>query len=115
MGIKKLCPVSIQIRQLELDIRHPRRFSLNLMRHRGFIFIVAATVVLASTPIHQHLFILLAPIATGLYTLGIWMVKQQRKRGGVASPLHTISLVQGRSASRQWRPRKNSSRINRKR
>ncbi len=36
MRIKKRWPIDSEIRQLELDLRCPRRFSFNLMRHRGY-------------------------------------------------------------------------------
>jgi hypothetical protein len=111
MRIKKRWPIDSKIRQLELHLRCPRRFSFNLMRHRGFALLVAASVaMIASLLIHPRLVMVLAPVATGLYAFGIVMVQRQRKRGGVASPLHPISLVQGRFALRQMRPKKTISR-----
>ena len=91
------------VRQLELDSRPPRRFAFNLMRDRGFALLVAASVALPSSPIHPHLLIVIDPAAAVLYTLGVEMVQKQRKRGGVASPLNLISLVQGRSTLQQMR------------
>lgn len=110
MPIRKQWPINCQVRQLELDIRSPRRFAFNLMRHRGFVLLVAASVVLVSSLIHPHLVIMLVPVAVGLYALGVLMVQQQRKRGGVASPLDPFALVQGRTTLRQMRPKKHSSR-----
>lgn len=104
--IRKQGPINRQIRQLELDIRLPRKSVANLMRHRGFVFLVAgSTAMIVSILTHPHLVIVLAPVATGLYAIGVVMVQRQRKRGGVASPLSPITLVQGRSAFRQMRPK----------
>lgn len=111
MGIAKRWPINAQVRQLELVLRYPRRYAFNLMRHRGFVFLVAATVVVVvSLLIHPHLAMTLAPVATSLYALGVVLVQQQRKGGGVANPLALISLVQGRSAFWQKRPNKYSNR-----
>lgn len=109
--IRKQWPIDHQIRQLELDIRLPRKFVVNLMRHRGVVYLVAGSVaIIASMLTHPHLVIVLAPVATGLYAIGLVMLQQQRKRGGVANPLDLISLVQGRSTLRQKQPKKYNSR-----
>ena len=102
--IQKRLPVNDQIRQLELDIRLPRQFLLNLMRYRGFALIVSAMVVLLSSAlIHPHLLFVGVPAFAVLMASGVSVVQKQRKRGGVASPLNLISLVQGRSTLQQMR------------
>jgi len=110
MGVRKQWPINIQVRQLELNSRPPRRFAFNLMPHSGFVLLVAAGVALPSSLIHPHLSIVLVPSAAVLYTLEVGMVQEQRKEGGVASPLNLISLVQGRSTLQQMRHSKYSSR-----
>lgn len=74
------------------------------MRHQGFALLVAGSVVvLSSVLIHPQLAIVLAPVATGLYALGIVMIQAQRKRGGVATPLRSISLIHDRPVLRHKR------------
>ena len=107
--IQNRLPVNDQIRQLELDIRLPRQFLLNLMRHRGFALIVSAMVVLLSSAlIHPHLLFVGVPAFAVLMASGVSAVQKQRKRGGVASPLNLITLVQDRDALMRSRPRKTS-------
>jgi hypothetical protein len=81
-------------------------FRIRPMRYSSLALVVAAGVaMLASALMYPRLVTVLAPIATGLYAAGIVMVQKQKKRGGVANPLDPITLVQGRFAWWQIRPK----------
>jgi hypothetical protein len=49
MPIRKQLPINIQIHQTEIDLRLQHCFIFNVMHHRGFTLLVAASVSMFSS------------------------------------------------------------------
>jgi len=102
--IRKQLVRSPQARRLELDVRRPLHFLVNLLRYRGSFFLVAATVsLLAGACIHPHLVLVAIPLSSALYTCGVITLKLQRKHERMQLPVYVFSRAAPKRATQQKR------------